>query len=216
VALAHAFDTTTRLLPCLQVKRLMALSLKQPVRLAADAACTAPKSLLQEVVRLKGAQAAQKEALLLALCCRSLRGGSAIVFFRTKQKAHRMKILFGLCGLPPAGELHGNMSQAARLESLEKFRRREVAFLLATDVAARGLDIMGVQVVVNFDCPRTLETYLHRIGRTARAGGVLGSHCCSCLLHYQVGESVPGCAVDLFAAYGGHARGHAMARPCGV
>eukprot|EP00879_Flechtneria_rotunda_P032432 GHRR01035638.1.p1 GENE.GHRR01035638.1~~GHRR01035638.1.p1 ORF type:complete len:353 (+),score=125.53 GHRR01035638.1:1004-2062(+) len=62
------------------------------------------------------------------------------------------------------------MTQAARLESLERFRQGEVAFLLCTDVAARGLDILGVQVVLNFDAPSTLEIYLHRIGRTARAG----------------------------------------------
>jgi hypothetical protein len=60
--------------------------------------------------------------------------------------------------------------QAARLESLEQFRKGEVSFLLATDVAARGLDILGVQTVINYDCPTTLEPYLHRIGRTARAG----------------------------------------------
>lgn len=69
-----------------------------------------------------------------------------------------------------SGELHGDMTQAARLDSLERFRKGELAFLLATDVAARGLDIIGVQVVVNYDAPRTFETYLHRIGRTARAG----------------------------------------------
>ena len=57
-----------------------------------------------------------------------------------------MKILFGLCKLPPAGELHGDMTQAARLESLERFRKGEIKFMLATDVAARGLDIQGVQV----------------------------------------------------------------------
>lgn len=60
--------------------------------------------------------------------------------------------------------------QAARLESLEQFRKGEASFLLATDVAARGLDILGVQTVINYDCPTTLEPYLHRIGRTARAG----------------------------------------------
>jgi hypothetical protein len=64
---------------------------------------------------------------------------------RTKQGAHRLKILFGLCELPAAAELHGDMTQAARLQSLEKFRKGEVAFLLATDVAARGLDILGLQ-----------------------------------------------------------------------
>ncbi|KIY91471.1 ATP-dependent RNA helicase DDX27 [Monoraphidium neglectum] len=86
-----------------QVRDLMALSLKQPVRLAADAAAAAPKSLVQEVVRLKGSQVSQKEAVLLALCARSFSQGRTIVFTATKQKAHRLKILFGLCKLPPAG-----------------------------------------------------------------------------------------------------------------
>ena len=68
------------------------------------------------------AAAADKEAALLALCGRALRAGRCIVFFRTKQRAHRARMLFGLAGLPPATELHGNMTQAARLESLERFR----------------------------------------------------------------------------------------------
>ncbi|GIL56983.1 hypothetical protein Vafri_12245 [Volvox africanus] len=154
-----------------QVRDLVSLSLKQPVRLAADAARAAPELLTQEIVRLKGpAAAATKEAVCLALCSRSFSSGRTIVFCSTKQRAHRLKILFGLAKLPPAAELHGNMSQTARLESLESFRRGETAFLMATDVAARGLDIQGVEVVVNYDAPSKLETYLHRIGRTARAG----------------------------------------------
>ena len=60
--------------------------------------------------------------------------------------------------------------QSARLEALETFRTGAATLLLATDVAARGLDILGVDAVVNFDCPRSVETYLHRVGRTARAG----------------------------------------------
>ncbi|KAF6261994.1 P-loop containing nucleoside triphosphate hydrolase protein [Scenedesmus sp. NREL 46B-D3] len=152
------------------VAGLVALSLKQPVRLAADAAAAAPSTLSQEIVRLKGSAASEKEAALLALASRSFSNGRTIVFCKTKQRAHRLKLLFGLCKLPPAAELHGDMTQAARLESLERFRRGEAAYLLATDVAARGLDILGVQVVLNFDAPRSLETYLHRIGRTARAG----------------------------------------------
>ncbi|PSC68971.1 DEAD-box ATP-dependent RNA helicase 28 [Micractinium conductrix] len=153
-----------------EVKKLVALSLNHPVRLAADAKASAPKLLTQEIMRLKGAAAAQKEAALLALCSKSFREGRTIIFAKTKQRAHRLKILFGLAGLPPAGELHGDMTQAARLESLERFRKGEVAFLLATDVAARGLDILGVEAVVNYDCPKQLSSYLHRVGRTARAG----------------------------------------------
>ncbi|GAB4821500.1 hypothetical protein N2152v2_008546 [Parachlorella kessleri] len=153
-----------------EVKRLIALSLKHPVRLAADPTAAAPQQLTQEIVRLKGGQAAHKEAMLLSLCARTFNTGRTIVFFQTKQKAHRLKILFGLAGLPPAAELHGDMTQAARLESLERFRKGEAAYLLATDVAARGLDILGVETVINFDCPAQLASYLHRVGRTARAG----------------------------------------------
>lgn len=68
-------------------------------------------------------QAVHKEAMLLSLCSRTFSSGRTIIFFKTKQKAHRLKILFGLAGLPPAAELHGDMTQAARLESLERFRK---------------------------------------------------------------------------------------------
>merc|ERR1712176_426435 len=96
-------------------------------------------------------------------------GTQTIVFFDTKAKAHRMMILCGLCGIQCA-ELHGNLTQAQRLESLEKFRKGEVQILLATDLAARGLDISSVETVINFEMPNQVETYIHRIGRTARAG----------------------------------------------
>ena len=75
------------------------------------------------LVAMQGAAAADKEAVLLALCSRSFCSGRTIVFFRTKHQAHRVKMLFGLAGLPPAAELHGNMTQAARLESLDCFRK---------------------------------------------------------------------------------------------
>ena len=154
-----------------QVKDLIDLSLRHPVRLAADESAAAPKALTQEVLRLKGKTSLKKEATLLALVSRSFKdSGRVIIFFSTKQKAHRAKILFGLADLPLAVELHGDMTQAARLQSLEDFRTGKAGFLLATDVAARGLDILGVETVINFDAPRNLTSYLHRVGRTARAG----------------------------------------------
>lgn len=68
----------------------------------------------------------------------------------------RLKILFGLAGLR-AAELHGNLTQAMRLQALETFRQQEADYLICTDVAARGLDIQGVETVINFDCPKVRD-----------------------------------------------------------
>jgi superfamily II DNA/RNA helicase len=69
-----------------------------------------------------------------------------------------------------AGALHGDMSQPARMETLEKFKQGEIQILVASDVAARGLDIVDMSHVFNFDVPFSPEDYVHRIGRTGRAG----------------------------------------------
>ncbi|TVU50283.1 hypothetical protein EJB05_01649, partial [Eragrostis curvula] len=120
------------------------------------------------VIRIRRAREANQEAVLLALCLKTFKK-SVIIFSGTKQSAHRLKIIFGLSGMK-AAELHGNLTQAQRLEALEVFKKQEVDFLIATDVAARGIDIVGVRTVINFSCPRDVKTYLHRVGRTARAG----------------------------------------------
>jgi ATP-dependent RNA helicase DDX27 len=80
-----------------------------------------------------------------------------------------MRALFGLLDLK-AEELHGDLTQEQRLNSLQLFRDSKVDYLMATDLASRGLDIKGIETVINFDMPGQLEQYLHRVGRTARAG----------------------------------------------
>ncbi|ONM56329.1 ATP-dependent RNA helicase DRS1, partial [Zea mays] len=151
-----------------EIDELIKLSLNKPVRLEADPSLKRPATLTEEVVRIRRARESNQEAVLLALCLKTFKR-SVIIFSGTKQSAHRLKIIFGLSGMK-AAELHGNLTQAQRLEALELFRKQEVDFLIATDVAARGIDIVGVQTVINFACPRDVKTYLHRVGRTARAG----------------------------------------------
>ncbi|GAB5590860.1 nucleolar DEAD-box protein required for synthesis of 60S ribosomal subunit [Umbelopsis nana] len=150
------------------VDQLIRMSLQRPVRLMIDPSNQAAAKLIQEFVRIRAHKEADRPAVLLALCKKTFKR-KCIVFFRSKAAAHQMKIVFGLCGLS-AAELHGNLSQEQRLEALEKFRDGEVDFLLATDLASRGLDIKGIEVVINFNMPQQFAQYLHRVGRTARAG----------------------------------------------
>jgi ATP-dependent RNA helicase DDX27 len=157
-----------------KVDDLIQLSMKRPVRVRiSDKANSmdievAPR-LEQEFVRVRaGNEGANREGMLLALLTRTFKK-QTIVFFDTKAAAHRLMILCGLCGIKCA-ELHGNLSQQQRLTALEEFRKGDVDVLLATDLAARGLDIDRVKTVINFEMPSQVATYVHRIGRTARAG----------------------------------------------
>lgn len=93
----------------------------------------------------------------------------AIVFTRTKRGANRLQEILDRKGIKAAA-IHGNKSQAARQKALDAFRNATIKVLVATDVAARGIDIDGITHVVNFDMPSEPESYVHRIGRTGRAG----------------------------------------------
>jgi ATP-dependent RNA helicase RhlE len=108
-----------------------------------------------------------KPALLLAL----LRRGdmkSALVFTRTKQRANRLADWLGKKGVRSA-RIHGNRSQSQRTQALEGFKAGRYDVLVATDIAARGIDVVALGHVVNFDVPAASEDYIHRVGRTGRA-----------------------------------------------
>jgi ATP-dependent RNA helicase RhlE len=92
-----------------------------------------------------------------------------LVFSRTKHGADKIVRMLGAAGTP-SNAIHGNKSQAQRERALREFRSGEVKVLIATDIAARGIDIPGVSHVINYDLPEVPEQYVHRIGRTARAG----------------------------------------------
>jgi ATP-dependent RNA helicase RhlE len=102
----------------------------------------------------------------------------ALVFTKTKRTANTLAERLARSGIKAAA-IHGNKSQSARQRALEAFRRKQVQVLVATDVAARGIDVDGITHVVNFDLPVEPEGYIHRIGRTGRAGaeGVALSFC---------------------------------------
>jgi len=95
--------------------------------------------------------------------------GRALVFTRTKHGANRVAELLDKAGIP-ADAIHGNKSQGARQKALTDFRDGKIRVLVATDIAARGIDVDGVTHVFNYELPNEPESYVHRIGRTARAG----------------------------------------------
>jgi ATP-dependent RNA helicase RhlE len=93
--------------------------------------------------------------------------GQALIFVRTKHRAQKLAIQLSEEG-HPATSLHGNLSQAQRDKAMQKFRSGKARIMVATDIAARGIDISGISHVINFDMPDTVEAYTHRIGRTGR------------------------------------------------
>ena len=124
----------------------------------------------------------------------------AIVFTKTKRGANMVAEKLMRSGVR-ATAIHGNKSQSARQRALEAFRRRRVQVLVATDVAARGIDIDGISHVVNYDMPIEPEAYVHRIGRTGRAGaeGIALSLCTPAerrelrAIEQLIGHKVPVC-----------------------
>ncbi|KAH6681991.1 P-loop containing nucleoside triphosphate hydrolase protein [Halenospora varia] len=150
------------------VDNLIRVGLNRPVRLLVDSQKQTVGTLVQEFIRLRPGRETKRMGYLLYLCA-NVYTDRVIVFFRQKKEAHRARVIFGLSGLK-ATELHGSMSQEQRITSVEAFRDSKASFLLATDLASRGLDIKGVDTVINYEAPQSHEIYLHRVGRTARAG----------------------------------------------
>ena len=139
--------------------------LRDPVKVTVTPAASTVERIAQRVIHVEK----QKKIALLG---ETLSGDGihrALVFTRTKRGADR--VAKHLTGMEfSAAAIHGNKSQSQRERALDGFKKSKIQVLVATDIAARGIDVDDVSMVVNYDLPEVPEAYVHRIGRTARAG----------------------------------------------
>lgn len=148
-----------------QIRKLAKGLVNNPVEISVTPRNTAVKSVEQLVMPV---DKARKSALLTHLIKRN-KWQQVLVFSRTKHGANRLTRHLEGKGINAAA-IHGNKSQSARTKALADFKQNKTTVLVATDIAARGLDISQLPHVVNFDLPNVAEDYVHRIGRTGRAG----------------------------------------------
>jgi len=144
-----------------KVKTVMGKFIKDPVVVSIDS--NGARGVHQSIVEVKGRNKTE-------LLCEILKGAAkSLIFLRTKRGADNLFRTLGRARFQVA-IIHGNKSQSQRQRSLDEFRRGRVSVLIATDVAARGIDVNDITHVINYDLPESYEGYIHRIGRTGRAG----------------------------------------------
>jgi len=148
------------------------LVLKRPLKVEVDPPKEISPSITQEFVRLdpasgQGPQA--RDCCLIALLTLSFPDSKTLVFCNQKATVKRLHLLLSrVLEIPGIGCINGDQTQATRLEALENFRSGDCRVLVATDVASRGLDITGINLVIQYDFPRDLDSYVHRVGRCGR------------------------------------------------
>ncbi|MFW6094656.1 MAG: DEAD/DEAH box helicase [Pseudomonadota bacterium] len=148
-----------------EVATLAGEILHRPVRVEVTPKVVTVEKIEQRLIR---AETEEKRVVLERLLRRE-QVSRAIVFTRTKHRANRVAKQLAAAGIE-AEAIHGNKSQTARQKALENFKSGPTWVLVATDIAARGIDVPGISHVINFELPDEAESYVHRIGRTARAG----------------------------------------------
>jgi ATP-dependent RNA helicase RhlE len=157
-----------------EIAELANAMLRNPVRVAVTPAASTVERVEQRIIHVDRAA----KPALLAEVLRAEPIERVLIFTRTKHGADKVVRSLAKAGLEAAA-IHGNKSQGQRERVLAAFRTGSVRTLIATDIAARGIDVEGISHVVNYDLPNIPESYVHRIGRTARAGadGVAISFC---------------------------------------
>ncbi len=157
-----------------EIQDLSRTILSKPVKVEVDPQATTVDKIAQSIFFVEGSE---KRKLLKHILADSA-SERVLVFTRTKHRANNLAKQLSRARIP-AEAIHGNKSQTARTRALANFKSGRTSILVATDIAARGLDIDAVSHVINFDLPNIPESYVHRIGRTARAGasGIAYSFC---------------------------------------
>ncbi|MBW7852444.1 MAG: DEAD/DEAH box helicase [Rhodospirillales bacterium] len=157
-----------------EIAKLAESTLRDPVRVEVTPVATTAERIDQRVLFVNH----ENKRALLGEVLADPAIGRALVFTRTKHGANRVAEQLEKIRIR-ADAIHGNKSQNARQRALDDFRAGRIRVLVATDIAARGIDIDGITHVINYDLPNEPESYVHRIGRTARAGatGVAISFC---------------------------------------
>ena len=157
-----------------EIEELSRTILRSPIRVAVTPVASTVDAIEQRLYKVDKGN--KKHLLLHLLQDRALR--SVLVFTNTKHRANQLAKELNARGVGAAA-IHGNKSQSARVAALEQFKAGSIRVLVATDIAARGIDVSELSCVVNYELPNVPETYVHRIGRTGRAGrgGVAVSFC---------------------------------------
>lgn len=157
-----------------EIRGLASAILRKPVEISVTPVSSAAQTVKQSVYFV---EKKEKTSLLITLLNKN-KAHRSLVFTRTKHGADKLVKQLSRTGIYAAA-LHGNKSQSARQKALNDFRESRIRVLIATDIAARGIDITELPYVVNYELPEVPETYVHRIGRTGRAGmtGVAVSLC---------------------------------------
>ncbi|MFA7685995.1 MAG: DEAD/DEAH box helicase [Candidatus Gracilibacteria bacterium] len=148
-----------------EIMKLAQSILKDPIKVSVSPESPTALNIKQEIYLVDRS----KKGELLVHLLQTKAKGSTLVFTRTKSGANRVANLVNGAGIH-AEAIHGNKSQGARQRALDTFKAKKTQVLVATDVASRGIDISALDNVINFEIPNVPETYVHRIGRTGRAG----------------------------------------------
>ena len=161
-----------------EISNLAGQLLNDPAHVAVTPVATTVERIAQQVIFTETSGKRTLLANMLRGDGQDTKMGRTLVFTRTKHGADKVVKHLGESGVPAAA-IHGNKSQSQRERALAEFRTGRTRVLVATDIAARGIDVDDVTHVINFDLPNVPETYVHRIGRTARAGaeGIAISFC---------------------------------------